>query len=110
MQGDLPPHQSEIYPQPVGHHVFIWRVNPGTQPGNVYIRNNTFSEAPYGAAIYSIIDPADEQKFILDHNHYCQTTGEILIHLDGRSYKPSEFDRYQKDCRQDKHSKIIKPD
>ncbi len=110
MQGDLPPRQSEIYPQPVGHHVFIWRVNPGTQPGNVFIRNNVFSEAPYGAAIYSIIDPVDEQKFILDYNHYSQTTGEILIHLGGRSYKPSEFNRYQQDCRQDTHSKIVKPD
>ena len=110
MQGLLPPRQSEIYPQPMGHHVFIWRIDPGTQTGHVYIRNNTFSEAPFGAAIYSIIDRADEQKFILDHNRYWQTTGEMLVHFGGESYKPSEFDRYRKVCRQDIHSKIAKPD
>lgn len=32
-QGEAPPRQSEIYPQPVGHHVFIWKINPHTQPG-----------------------------------------------------------------------------
>ncbi len=110
MQGEKPPRQSEIYPQPMGHHVFIWRIDPGTQLGHIYIRNNIFCEAPYGAAIYSIIDPADEQKFILDHNHYRQTTGDLLIHFGGRSYKPSEFACYQNECNQDKHSKIEKPE
>lgn len=109
MQGLIPPRQSEIYPQPMGHHVFIWRIDPGTQPGYVYIRNNVFSEAPYGAAIYSIIDPADEQKFILDHNRYWQTTGDLLFRFGGQLYKPSEFSRYRKDCKQDIHSKISKP-
>jgi len=110
MQGEKPPRQSEIYPQPMGHHVFIWRIDPKTQPGHVYIRNNVFSEAPYGAAIYSIIDPADEQKFVLDYNRYWQTTGDLLFHYGGLSYKPSEFRLYQKNCKQDKHSKIAKPD
>ena len=109
MQGETPPRQSEIYPQPMGHHVFIWRVEPNTQPGNVYIRHNVFSEAPYGSAIYSVIDPADEHKFILDHNRYWQTTGEMLIHMGGRSYRPSEFSRYQAECGQDQHSQVTKP-
>jgi predicted outer membrane repeat protein len=109
MQGELPPRQSEIHPQPMGHHVFIWRIEPNTQPGHVYIRHNVFCEAPYGAAIYSIIDPADEKQFILDHNSYHQTTGTLLIHLGGRSYGPSEFSRYQEECRQDRHSRVVEP-
>ena len=40
MQGETPPRQSEIYPQPMGHHVFIWLIEPNTQPGQVYIVNN----------------------------------------------------------------------
>ena len=106
LQGEAPPRQSEIYPQPVGHHVFIWRINPHTQPGKVYIRHNTFSEAPYGAAVYSIIAPADEEKFILDHNSYKQTQGDVLIHMGGRSYRPAEFQVFQNECRQDPHSRL----
>jgi Right handed beta helix region len=109
MQGDAPPRQSEIYPQPMGHHVFIWHVDPKTQPGHVYIRHNIFTQAPYGSAIYSIIDPADEQKFILDHNLYWQTAGEMLIHMTGRSYRPSEFTRYQAATGQDAHSQVAEP-
>ncbi len=106
LQGEAPPRQSEIYPQPVGHHVFIWRIDPHTQPGKVYIRHNTFSEAPYGAAVYSIISPADEEKFILDHNSYKQTRGDVLITMGGRAYRPSEFKIYQTECRQDLHSQL----
>ena len=109
MQGETPPRQSEIHPQPMGHHVFIWHIDPGTQPGNVYIRHNIFSEAPYGAAIYSIIDPADERKFVIDHNCYWQTTGTLLIHMAGRSYSPSDFVRYQADCHQDARSLLADP-
>ena len=109
MQGETPPRQSEIHPQPMGHHVFIWRIDPNTQPGYVYIRHNVFSEAPYGAAIYSVIDPSDERKFFLDHNDYWQTTGDLLIHMGGRSYQPAEFSRYQAECEQDRHSRVADP-
>lgn len=110
MQGEPPPRRSEIYPQPMGHHVFVWKIDPNTQPGNVYIRHNVFHEAPYGAAIYAIVDSADERKFILDHNDYWQTTGELLIHLSGRrSYPPMEFARYQAECGQDGHSLMAQP-
>ncbi len=101
MQAEIPPRQSEIYPQPMGHHVFIWRVEPGTQPGKVYIRHNIFSEAPYGAAIYSIIDPIDERQFVIDNNQYWQTTGDLLMRFGGNNYNIIEFDRYQAECGQD---------
>jgi hypothetical protein len=105
LQGEPSPRQSEIHPQPMGHHVFIWRIDPDTQPGFVYIRHNMFGQAPHGAALYSIIDPVDERKLVLDHNGYHQTTGDLLIHWGGRSYRPSEFSRYQTDSGQDRHSR-----
>ncbi len=109
MQGEAPPRQSEIYPQPMGHHVFIWRIEPNTQPGHVYIRYNIFFEAPYGGAIYSVIDPVDERKFVLDNNVYWQTTGSLLNYMGGHSYLPAEFARYQAECQQDPHSQVAEP-
>lgn len=106
MQGEAPPRQSEIFPQPMGHHVFLWRIEPGTQPGNITISHNTFDGAPYGSAIYSIIDPRDEISLILDHNHYRQGAGEALIHMGERDYTTAEFADYQRDCSQDAHSTV----
>ena len=121
MQGEPPPRRSEIYvrdlddgevelvllsahsgsgpgaPRPihVGHHVFIWRIDRGTQDGKVYIRNNVFSQAPYGAAVYSIIGSDDMREFVLDQNHYLQTRGDLLAYVCGRSYRPPELDRFR---------------
>lgn len=126
MQGEVPPRRSDPYPQPVGYHIFIWMIDANTQPGNVYIRHNIFCES-YGAAISAIIDPADACKFVVDHNRYWQTTGELLIqfnrlaagktwaealefmvsigvlpiHTDEKYYHPSEFTRYHAECGQD---------
>lgn len=109
MQGEAPPRRSEIYPQPVGHHVFIWRIEPDTQPGNVYIRNNIFYETPFGTAIYSVISQNDERKFVFDRNLYWQTTGDRLIFLGGKYYLPSEFESYQSESGQDRNSILAKP-
>ena len=109
MQGETPPRQSEIYPQPMGHHVFIWLIEPGTQKGNVYIRHNIFYESPYGAAIYSIIDPLDERKLVIDNNCYWQTTGSLLIRMNHKLYKSSRFSRYQAESGQDQHSILANP-
>jgi len=108
MQGETPPRQSEIYPQPMGHHVFIWRIEPNTQLGKVYIRHNVFSEAPYGGAIYSIIDSADERQFIFDHNCYWQTSGQLLIHINNRDYLPAQFSEHQA-TGQDGNSVVAEP-
>jgi len=109
MQGEVTPRQSEIHPQPMGHHVFIWKIDPNTQPGHVYIRHNVFCEAPYGVAIYSIIDSADECKLVLDNNTYWQTTGVLLNHWGGRSYRPAEFSLYQAESGQDGNSQVAEP-
>ncbi len=31
------------------------------------------------------------------------------MHMGGKSYLPSEFSRYQKDCGQDRNSRIVEP-
>ncbi|MDD4061858.1 MAG: right-handed parallel beta-helix repeat-containing protein [Kiritimatiellae bacterium] len=95
MQGETPPRQSEIYPQPMGHHVFIWRLDKPEELGPIYIRDNIFYEAPYGAAIYSIIDPVEEKKFVIDRNCYYQTTNDLLARIAGRNFRPAEFREYQ---------------
>ena len=108
MQGEEPPRQSEIYPQPMGHHIFLWRIEKEFH--DIYIRNNIFCQAPYGAAIYSIIDADDERGLIIDNNCYWQTTGDMLIYMQGRTYGPAEFDLYRQELGQDKHSIIAQPE
>jgi hypothetical protein len=101
LQGVTLPRQSEIHPLPMGHHVFIWRIDPGTQVGRVSIRHNTFDAAPYGSAIFSIIDPIDERWFVLDHNRYQTSPGASLIRFGGRDFTAAEFGLYQQTTGQD---------
>jgi hypothetical protein len=110
MQGEVPPRQSELYPEPMGHHVFIWRMDQREKMGSVYIRNNIFYESPHGAAIYSTIHPEDEKNyFVLDNNCYYQTMGNLLCRMKGRNYSPSEFPQYQTECDQDAKSLFADP-
>jgi predicted outer membrane repeat protein len=107
MQGETSPRRSEIYPQPMGHHVFIWLIDKGTQKGHVHICNNTFKEAPYGAAIYSIIDPEDERQFLIDYNSYKQTTGDLLIRMNDRLYGRDEFEQYRAETGNDLYGSML---
>ena len=117
MQGESAPRQSEIYPQPMGHHVFIWRMKGGVSRGDVYIRNNIFCDAEYGAAIYSVsasdcddgITREDERNLIIDNNCYWQTKGDLLIRMLGRNYSPGDFADYQSDTGHDAHSILADP-
>ncbi|MFA5203632.1 MAG: hypothetical protein WC708_04425, partial [Lentisphaeria bacterium] len=106
-----PPRQSELYPEPMGHHIFIWRIDPGTQvkTGTIYIRHNIFCEAPDGMAIYSVIDPADERQFVIEDNCYWQPAGPWLMRMNGRVYAPAEFGRYQADTGHDLRSVLAEP-
>ncbi len=106
LQGEPPPRRSEIYPQPMGHHVFIWRIEPGTHPGRVYLRNNQFGAAPCGAALYSIIAEPDERRFVLENNSYSGHADALLARWSGRDYRMKDFDRYQKETGQDAGSRV----
>jgi predicted outer membrane repeat protein len=99
----------KLTPIDVGHHVFVWMIDRGTQPGHVYIRNNIFYETPYGGSFYAIIFQQDLRKFILENNCYWQTTGELLIYMSGQKYSPKEFHHYQDEWGQDLESQIKRP-
>lgn len=109
MQGEPPPRQSEIFPQPMGHHIFIWRIDKGTQTGKVYIRRNIFFEAPHGMAIYSVLEPEDERNFIIDSNCYHQCQGKLIIRWNGRLYDAEQFNIYQAETNNDKTSVMTDP-
>lgn len=70
MQDETPPRRSEIWPQPMGHHLFIWRMPESTPGGVIEVRNNRFGCAPYGAHVYSIVSPEAEAQFVFDGNLY----------------------------------------
>lgn len=52
--GETMPRRSEIWPQPMGHHVFLWRISHATGNEHFALCRNTFGDAPYGAAVYSV--------------------------------------------------------
>ncbi len=115
MQGEEGIRQSEIYPQPICHHVFIWRMEGGVRKGDVYIRNNIFYEAAEGAAVYSVFEGPngstreDELNLIIDNNCYWQTKGDMLMWLGGKAYTPSELEQYRADTGHDKQSVLADP-
>ncbi len=53
--GEPLPRYSEIYPEPMGHHIFIWRGIP-TDGGSVSIKGNIFRGTPTGAVVYITSD------------------------------------------------------
>jgi len=84
MLGETKPRSSEIWPQPMGHHIFLWRIPHATEGGGLTICNNLFGEAPEGAAIYSIISPEAEEQITLKNNQYTHTSS-LLFHFGGIS-------------------------
>lgn len=94
-QGETMPRYSEIWPQPMGHHVFLWRINKTTDGGKIEIKNNIFSGAPYGASIYSIICNEAEGQIELEGNIYCSADTDELVNRWGeRNFK--SFEEYKK--------------
>lgn len=96
------PRMSEIWPQPMGHHVFLWRIEQQTVSGGLRITHNLFGAAPNGAAIYSIIDPAAEQQLVLDENQYRTGNAVLLNRLGGTN--DADFEAYRAKTGQDAHS------
>lgn len=89
MLGETLPRRSEIWPLPMGHHIFMWRIDGATDGGRLEIKNNYFGDAPAGAAIYSIISAEAEAEVELDFNTYtknslilCRWGGEDCFDLE----------------------------
>lgn len=100
--GEIMPRYSEIWPQPMGHHVFLWRIDK-EEKGYMEIKNNIFYNAPYGAAIYSIIAKESEDFIKLENNIYYTENTELLNRWNGINFKT--FDEYkdiEPGCRYEK--------
>ncbi len=107
-QGEAPPRQSEIWPQPMGHHIFLWRVEKPSPDGSLEIKHNTFLNAPVGAAIYSIDAPEADAQVDLDENLYWTENSALLIRWNGKNYAPAGFAQYQRESGKDLQSKYVK--
>lgn len=85
--GEVMPRYSEIWPQPMGHHVFLWRIEQPADGGSLDIKDNIFYNAPYGAAIYSIISKTAEEQVNIDANTYFTENESLLCRWNGENYK-----------------------
>lgn len=110
-QGEKAPRRSEIWPFPMGHHVFLWRIleaNPHCE--SFEIKRNIFHDAPFGAAIYSFIMENPEKQIDLDDNTYYTTNKKLINRFGEVNYTPDEFSRYVCETGKDKHSVYEKTD
>lgn len=76
MQGETLPRRSEIWPQPMGHHLFIWRIEHATPNGEIRVEENQFEAAPNGSTLYSIVSPAAEEQFRFSGNRVTPVTAQ----------------------------------
>ncbi len=112
MQTNIVPRNSEIYPFPMGHHLFIWRMAHKTDnpDAKLEIKNNIFYDAPVGSAVFSFITEEPEEQFDFDYNTYYTTNPKSINRYGDTNYKPEEFDKYVEVSGLDKHSKYEKID
>lgn len=86
MLGETMPRRSEIWPQPMGHHIFLWRIEAASEGSRLEIRDNRFGEAPVGAAIYSIISPDAEACISFSGNKYAPANPILSVFFGNRVY------------------------
>ena len=99
------PRRSEIWPEPMGHHIFLWRIDRETKKGRLKIRRNTFLDAPYGAAIYSRMCLAADRQMEIEDNTYLTQGTPMRQHLFGRDY--DEMAVYQKETGKDQNARFF---
>ena len=61
---------SEIYPEPMGHHLFFWRIDRPTPGGGIEITGNRFSATKMSGP-YARISPEAAAQ-MLDRNEFAQ--------------------------------------
>lgn len=97
------PRLSEIWPQPMGHHIFLWRICKATDGGLLEVKNNIFYNAKYGAAIYSIISEEAEKQIQLENNIYYTENTNLINRWHDKEYSTfDEYKVYDKNCRYEK--------
>lgn len=89
MRGETLPRKSEIWPQPMGHHLFFWRISRAAEGGSLLIDGNSFEDSLVGAAVYSIICPEAEAQVTFGNNVF---SNECLLfaHWGGKDYYPKK--------------------
>ena len=97
--GEVMPRNSEIWPLPMGHHIFIWRVTKPSEGGSLEIKGNKFYNAPYGAAIFAMASDDAIAQMSIDENEYFSENRELCNYFNGRFYK--DFEAYQMDTGMD---------
>lgn len=90
-QDETPPRMSEIWPGPMGHHVFLWRMDSATDAESITISGNSFHDAPHGAAVYSIASPAAERRIFVRENRYFMRKSGLVLRLNGRDWDERRF-------------------
>lgn len=80
------PRSSEIWPEPMGHHVFLWRIDDCNETDSLAITNNIFYNAKYGAAIYARISEAAQKRLELDRNIYYTENEGMLNYFYNDNY------------------------
>jgi lysophospholipase L1-like esterase len=75
----------------MGHHVFLWRMDAASDEESITISGNAFHEAPHGAAVYSTISPAAEQRVVVRGNRYFMARSGLVLRLNGRDYDDRQF-------------------
>ena len=97
--GVIMPRMSEIWPQPMGHHVFLWRINEKSVGGSLEISKNIFYNAPYGAAVYSIISECAEEQISVNNNIYYTENKALLSRWRGKNCRDFlNYRKYESDC------------
>ena len=87
------PRMSEIWPAPMGHHVFLWRMDYPTAGAEFIIKDNTFLDAPWGAAIYSVCCREVDDSTVVDGNIYHMPEHTLINRICGHDY--DDFATYQ---------------
>ncbi|PWL97050.1 MAG: hypothetical protein DBY04_07685 [Clostridiales bacterium] len=99
--GATNPRNSEIYPEPMGHHIFIWRIPSATEGGGLRIEDNVFGGAS-GAAVYSTACTQAEAQIYMANNLYRKEPGAFFCRFGGKDY--GDFEEYRKETKKDKGS------
>jgi hypothetical protein len=78
---------SEIYPEPMGHHLFFWRIDRPTPGGGIEITGNRFSATKMGAALYARISPEAAAQIRSDRNEFAQKGSLMIAMVNGKVLK-----------------------
>lgn len=105
--GDTLPRNSEIYPEPMGHHIFMWRIPTASDCGSFSVKHNRFYDAT-GAAVYSIISRDAEKQMHIENNKYYTSSKTLLNHIGGKNY--ACFEEYESDYGENGAEYAASPD